>query len=113
MQPFFTSTGTIEDAIDDCYSKGGRVCGHQDLAFACSKRDALGLNFPDNTWLLTGDVSIRSIGNSTNTFVGYVTYRRSGTLCFGPATVNPTNAVLNYDLSTTVRNYTCCAERSF
>jgi hypothetical protein len=113
IEPNFNASGTIEDAINACYGKGARVCEHQDLAFACSNRDGLGISFPDLTWLHTGSVMMRNVSGSSSTFVGYTVYRRLGTRCFGPATINPTDAVVNYELSSSVRNYACCADRTF
>jgi hypothetical protein len=112
IQPNFSAVGTVEQAINDCYSKGARVCEHQDLAFACSNRANLNLAFPDDTWLLTGSVILRALGTSSS-YVAYTVYRRVGSRCFGPSTINPTDGVVSYELSTTPRNYTCCAERSF
>lgn len=114
MEPNFDSSGTIDQAIQECYQMGARICEHQDLAFACQNRDNISLNFPDNTWLHTGSITLRSLGgSSTNTFVGYATYRRMGTRCFGPSTINPSDAVVSYDLASTARNYACCADRGF
>jgi hypothetical protein len=77
-------------------------------------RDNLGMTFPDNTWIHTGTVMQRSVGGSgSNTFVGYAVYRRFGTRCFGPDTINSTEAVIGYELSGTARNYACCANREF
>ena len=114
MQPQFNAAASIDQAIQDCYQRGARICEHQDLAFACQNRDNLGLQFPDTTWLHTGSVTLRALGGSTtNNFVGYEVYRRSGTRCFGPASVNPSDAIIGYDLVGTLRSYACCADRGF
>jgi hypothetical protein len=112
MKAGFDSAGTIEQAINVCYQQGARVCEHQDLAFACSNRETLGINFPDDTWLHTGTVMLRQLNTST-TFVGYAVYRRVGTRCFGPSTVNPADGIISYELNGTVRNFTCCSPRGF
>jgi hypothetical protein len=112
IEPSFTASGTIEEALNRCYSLGGRVCEHQDLAYACANRANLGLNFPDDTWLHTGSVTLRSVGSSSS-FVAYAVYRRVASRCFGPSTVNPTDGIVNFDLYGAVRNYACCAARSF
>jgi hypothetical protein len=112
LNPDFTAQGTAEEAIRSCYEQGARVCEHQDLAYACSTRNELNLSFPDGVWLHTGSVMLRAIGTSSS-YVAYAVYRRTGDRCFGPSTVNPTDGVVSYDLSTTARNYTCCADRTF
>ena len=112
IQPNFDSTGTIEGAINNCYAQGAKLCEHQDLAFACSNRAALGINFPDDTWLLTGSVIVRALNTNTS-YVAYTVYRRSGSRCFGPSTVNPTDGVISYELSSATKNYVCCANKKF
>jgi len=93
---------------------GGRICEHQELAYSCLHRTELGMSFPDNTWLHTGTVMIRSLGGgSTSNFVAYAVYRRYGDRCFGPQTINPNDAVIGYDLAETVRNYACCVDHRF
>ena len=114
MNPVFAAAATIEEALNSCYLQGAKLCEHQDLAFACSNRDSLGIDFPDNTYLHTGSVTVRSAsGSSTSNFIGYMVYRRFGTRCFGPSTINPTDGVINFDLNGTTRRYTCCANRGF
>ena len=113
IEPDFASSGTLEQAINECYSMGARVCGHQDLAYACTNRAALGVNFPDATWLHTGAVSLRDLNVQNSTYVAYEVYRRTGNRCFGPSTINPSDAVVSYDLFGTTRNYACCMDMSF
>lgn len=112
MEQDFSATGNVEQAINNCYLKGARVCEHQDLAFACSNRISLGINFPNDTWLHTGSVMLRQLNTSSN-FVAYAMYRRIDTRCYGPATVNPTDGIISYELNGAVRNYVCCAPRGF
>jgi len=84
----------LQQAINNCYQKGARACEHQDLAFACSNRASLNINFPDQTWLYTGSTMVRSLGTSSR-FIGYTVYRRFGTRCFGPNTVNPSDGSIS------------------
>lgn len=114
IEPTLGNGGTLEQALNRCFGLGGRICGHQELAFVCVNRNNLGYDFPDQLWLHTGDVTIRSLAGSTsNNFVAYSIYRRFGNRCFGPNTINPTDAVIAFDLSNTARNYACCADREF
>lgn len=114
MKPDFNSRGTIEEAINDCFQQGARICEHQELAFGCSNRVNLNLNFPNNTWIHTGTVMLRSLSNISNSnFVAYAVYRRSDNRCFGPDTINPSDGVVSFELSGVQRNYACCAGRSF
>jgi hypothetical protein len=114
IEPTANSPSTVEGAIQNCFSKGARICEHQELAFACNNRANLGIEFVDSQWHHTGSIMLRSLsGASSNTFVGYAVYRRAGSRCFGPATINPTDAVVSYELADTSRGFFCCAERSF
>ena len=114
IEPMVNSPATIEGAIQNCFSKGARICEHQELAFACNNRANLGIEFVDSQWHHTGTIMLRSLsGSSSNTFVGYAVYRRVGARCFGPATINPTDAVVSYELADTSRGFFCCAERTF
>lgn len=113
MEPNFAQSGTIDVALNNCFQKGARICDHQELAFACLNRANLNLGFPDDVWFWTGSLMLRSLSNVNNSnFVGYTVFRRTSNRCFGPATINPSDAVVGYDLSSTVRQYTCCAERT-
>lgn len=114
IEPSANSPATIEGAIQNCFTKGARICEHQELAFACNNRANLGIDFVDSQWHHTGSIMLRSLsGSSSNTFVGYAVYRRVGSRCFGPATINPTDAVVSYELADTSRGFFCCAGRTF
>jgi len=113
IKPNFNSVGTIEEAINSCFLQGARVCGHQELAFTCSNRANLGITFPENTWIHTGDITVRTISGTSSNFVGYAVYRRYESRCFGPTTINSSEAVITHELASTSRNYTCCTDRGF
>lgn len=106
MEPSFDSKGTLEQALADCYQMGAKICDLQDLAYACSNREALGIDYPNRVWMWTG------IGNMHESF-GVVyqalgTYRRADDLCTGPPTDQPDARTVSWSSSTSVMNYACC-----
>ena len=113
MEPDFTSSGTIDQAINECFLMGARVCNHQELAFACMNWNARGIAFPNNLWLHTGEIALRDMNISNSNYVAYQVYRRYNDRCFGPPNINPADAVVTYDVFNTTRNYVCCMAPTF
>jgi Collagen triple helix repeat (20 copies) len=114
MEVNFSLTGTIESAITSCFQKGAKLCDHQELAYACSQSQNLGISFPDSTYFHTGTIDARTTtGAVALSFTGYASYRRVGNSCFGANSFNSPTIIVTHDFSNVVRNYACCAKHGF
>jgi hypothetical protein len=109
MEPNFSNRSNFKTALNSCYAKGAKICGRQDLAYACENRNSLGMNFPDKLWLYTGEFGARYWFDAV--YIGYDMYRRNGDVCFGPNGPNRYSETNSWAYQSATVNYVCCMNK--
>jgi hypothetical protein len=109
MEPTFGSRSTYQGALNECFSLGAKICTRQELAYACSNRSSLGLNFPDKLWLFSGEFGARYWFDAV--YIGYDMYRRNGDTCFGPNGPNQYSQTNSWAYQNASVNYVCCSAK--
>ena len=106
MDPTPNDTALRSVAVNTCFDLGARICGLDELMYACEHRDDLGVTMPSMTWIFIGGAGTHKMWSDYYA-VGFDVYRRNNTKCYEDS--QQTSETISWSWPDTLRNYYCCA----
>ena len=108
-KPVIQDAETFGRAVLACYAENARLCDSQDHLFLCSSRGDLGIDYPNDTWMFTGERSWEQYADG-RVYPTHHSVRLAGGTCFDSTTSpSPPDQHVTWHHGSTQLNSWCCS----